>query len=93
MTRTAIALDIMSTKVHMFRVLDVVESATFKRWIHGFRDPRAIAQINARLRHLSLGNLVDVKPVRGGLHERAPAWPVAADCGTATPRGRPCSPG
>jgi putative addiction module killer protein len=50
-------------------VIDVVESATFRRWIRSLRDRRAIARINARLRHLSLGNLGDVRPVRGGLHE------------------------
>ena len=52
-----------------FQVFDVVESATFKRWIRGLRDRRAIARKNARLRHLSLGNVGDVKQVRGGLHE------------------------
>ena len=50
-------------------MIDVVESAAFKRWIRSLRDRRVIAQINARLRHLSLGNMGDVKPVRGGLHE------------------------
>ncbi|MDE0711029.1 MAG: type II toxin-antitoxin system RelE/ParE family toxin [Rhodospirillales bacterium] len=50
-------------------MFDVVESATFQRWIRGLRDRRAVARINARLRHLSLGNLGDVKPIRGGLHE------------------------
>ena len=50
-------------------MFDVVESAAFRRWIRGLRDRRAVARINARLRNLSLGNLGDVKPVRGGLHE------------------------
>ena len=48
-----------------FQVFDVVESATFKRWIRGLRD----RPINSRLRYLSLGNVGDVKQVRGGLHE------------------------
>ncbi|MCY3596254.1 MAG: type II toxin-antitoxin system RelE/ParE family toxin [Rhodospirillales bacterium] len=31
--------------------------------------PRAVARINARSRNLPLGNLGDIKPVRGGPHE------------------------
>ena len=50
-------------------MIDVVESDTFRRWIRGLRDRRAVARINARLRHLSLGNAGDVKQVRGGLQE------------------------
>ena len=50
-------------------MIDVVESAAFKRWIRSLRDRRVIARINARLRHLSLGNMGDVKPVHSGLHE------------------------
>ena len=50
-------------------VLEIVESATFKRWVRSLRDRRAIARINARLRSVSLGNLGDVKPVGGGISE------------------------
>lgn len=50
---------------------DVVESATFKRWIRGLRDRTAIARINAnaRLRHVSLGNEGDSRAVGDGLFE------------------------
>ena len=48
---------------------EIVESATFKRWIRGLRDRSAIARINARLRNVSLGNVGDAKPVGGGLFE------------------------
>ena len=48
---------------------EVVESATFKRWIRGLRDRSAAARINARLRTVSLGNTGDAKPVGGGLFE------------------------
>lgn len=50
-------------------MIEVVESATFKRWIRGLRDRAAVARINARLRNLSLGNAGDARPVGGGLHE------------------------
>lgn len=50
-------------------MLEVLESATFKRWIRGLRDRSAVARINARLRNVSLGNAGDAKPVRGGLFE------------------------
>ena len=48
---------------------EVVESATFKRWIRGLRDRVAVARINARLRNVSLGNVGDARPVGGGLFE------------------------
>ena len=48
---------------------DVIESATFKRWMRGLRDRRAVARINARLRNVSLGNVGDAVPVGGGMFE------------------------
>ena len=48
---------------------DVIESATFKRWMRGLRDRRAVARINARLRNVSLGNVGDTVQVGGGLFE------------------------
>ena len=48
---------------------EVVESATFKRWIRGLRDRSAIARVNARLRNVSLGNVGDARPVGGGMFE------------------------
>ena len=50
-------------------MIEVVESATFKRWIRGLRDRGAVARINARLRSLSLGHAGDVRAVGGGMHE------------------------
>ena len=50
-------------------MIEVLESATFKRWIHGLRDRNAVARINARLRNVSLGNAGDAKPVGGGIFE------------------------
>ncbi len=50
-------------------MVDVIESATFRRWIRGLRDRGAVARINARLRNVSLGNVGDVKAVGEGLFE------------------------
>ena len=55
--------------VNTQRVIQVIESATFKRWIRGLRDRAAVARINARLRNVSLGNAGDAKPVGDGLFE------------------------
>ena len=50
-------------------MIEITESATFKRWIRSLNDRSAIARINARLRNLSLGNAGDASPVGGGLFE------------------------
>ena len=50
-------------------MIEIVESATFRRWIDGLRDRAAIARINARLRKVSLGHIGDTVPVGGGLFE------------------------
>ena len=48
---------------------DVIESATFRRWIRGLRDRAAVARINARLRNVSLGNLGDTRALDDGVFE------------------------
>ena len=58
----------MNQRLHSAKV-DVIESATYRRWIRGVRDRVAVARINARLRNVSLGNLGDVKPVSSGVFE------------------------
>ena len=40
-------------------IADVIEGATFRRWIRGLRDRAAVARINARLRNVSLGTMGD----------------------------------
>lgn len=50
-------------------MVDVIESATFKRWIRGLRDRAAVARINARLRSVSLGNAGDARAVGNGVFE------------------------
>ena len=48
---------------------DVIESATFGRWIRDLKDRAAVARINARLRNASLSNLGDTRAVGDGLFE------------------------
>ena len=50
-------------------MIEVIESATFKRWIRDLRDRAAVARINARLRNVFLGNVGDVRAIGGGLSE------------------------
>ena len=50
-------------------MVEIIESATFKRWVRGLRDRRAVARINARLRSALMGNFGDTKPVGGGISE------------------------
>ena len=62
-------VDLVLTTVYILRMIEVIESATFKRWIRGLRDRSAVARVNARLRNISMGNAGDAKPVGGGLFE------------------------
>ena len=55
--------------VHIVVVFEIIESATFKRWIEGLRDRRAVARISARLRSISIGNLGDTRSVGNGISE------------------------
>ena len=50
-------------------MIEVVESATFKRWVRGLRDRALVARINARLRNVSMGNFGDTKTVGSGISE------------------------
>lgn len=50
-------------------MFEILESATFKRWIRGLLDRIAVARINATLRNISLGNVGNIKPVGHGLFE------------------------
>ena len=50
-------------------MLDVVESATFSRWVERLRDWRAVARIQARLRNITMGNFGDNRSVGDGVSE------------------------
>jgi putative addiction module killer protein len=51
------------------RMLDIIQSDTFRRWVAALTDQRAVARISARVRRLSEGNAGDVRPVGDGLSE------------------------
>lgn len=50
-------------------MIEVIQSATFRKWLDGLRDGHAKARIRARIRSLSLGNRGDVRPVGAGISE------------------------
>ena len=50
-------------------MIEIVESATFKRWLQRLRDRRAVARINARLRNVTFGHFGDVTSIGGGISE------------------------
>jgi len=48
---------------------EIIQSETFKNWLSGLKDQRAMARIQMRLDRLALGNPGDVRPVREGVSE------------------------
>ncbi|MGA7978866.1 MAG: type II toxin-antitoxin system RelE/ParE family toxin [Chromatiaceae bacterium] len=50
-------------------MIEIVESATFSRWVRALRDIRARARILARIDRMADGNFGDVAPIGGGLSE------------------------
>jgi putative addiction module killer protein len=50
-------------------VADVVQSATFSKWLSKLADQQARARILVRIDRLAAGNPGDVKPVGGGIGE------------------------
>ena len=50
-------------------IAEIIESGTFKRWIDGLRDRRAVARIDARLRRVSMGYIGDAQSVGEGVLE------------------------
>ena len=63
------SFDKMPTVVSNISVFDVVESATFSRWIEGLRDRRAVARIQARFRNVTMGYFGDTRSVGDGVSE------------------------
>jgi putative addiction module killer protein len=66
----------MSTKVdntgsvnYSLRMVEIIKSATFDRWLKKLQDPRAKARIEMRIRRLGLGNPGNVQPIGNGLSE------------------------
>jgi putative addiction module killer protein len=50
-------------------MFEIVQSATFSRWLGDLKDQKARMRIHARLDRLALGNYGDVRPVGEGLSE------------------------
>ncbi|NLY27475.1 MAG: type II toxin-antitoxin system RelE/ParE family toxin [Alcaligenaceae bacterium] len=51
-------------------MFEIIESATFSRWLSKLKDRSAIMRINARIRRIAeTGLLGDTKPVREGVSE------------------------
>jgi putative addiction module killer protein len=50
-------------------LLEILQSATYRRWFEKLRDRNAKARIDARIRRISLGNLGDVKRLGGNISE------------------------
>lgn len=62
-------VDGLQTDNYSSHMVEIIKSETFGNWIDGLRDLRARAQIQARIRRLSLGNPGDVRPIGEGLSE------------------------
>ena len=50
-------------------MIEVVQSATFRGWLRGLRDRRALARIGARIDQVAEGNLGDTRSVGDGVRE------------------------
>jgi putative addiction module killer protein len=55
--------------VHATGVLEIVQSATFSKWLSKLADRRARSRVLVRVDRLAAGNPGDAKPVGGGLSE------------------------
>ena len=53
-----------------WRMIEIIQSETFARWLGKLKDRAAVMRINARIRRVSeTGNFGDAKPVREGVSE------------------------
>jgi putative addiction module killer protein len=55
--------------VYSHAVIEVVQSATFAKWLSKLADRRARGRVLARIDRLALGNPGDVKPIGNGISE------------------------
>ncbi len=60
---------VVSFGIQWFVVLEVRQTEVYARWFRGLRDRQARAQIDVRVRRLSLGNPGDARPLGGGVSE------------------------
>lgn len=50
-------------------MVEIIESETFRNWLAGLRDRRAVMRIRARIDHLAQGLAGDSEPVGEGISE------------------------
>jgi putative addiction module killer protein len=50
-------------------MIEIRQTEAYYQWFDSLRDRQARARINACIRHLSLGNFGDVKPIGEGISE------------------------
>ena len=50
-------------------MFEIIESATFSKWLSGLKDRQAQMRVYVRLDRLSLGNFSDAGPIGEGLSE------------------------
>lgn len=50
-------------------MIEIVQTDTFRQWLNGLRDKRALERVNARLIQVELGNFGDAEPVGEGVSE------------------------
>lgn len=50
-------------------MIEVRQATVYSEWSDGFHDRQAKTRVDIRIRHLSLGNPGDVKPVGEGISE------------------------
>ena len=50
-------------------MFEIIESATFSKWLSGLKDQQARMRVYVRLDRLSLGNFGDAGPIGEGLSE------------------------
>lgn len=50
-------------------MIEIRETAVYKKWFEALKDKKAKARIDVRIRRISLGNFGDVKPVGKGISE------------------------
>lgn len=59
----------MKVSTIVFRMVEILKSSIFDRWLRSLKDRRAVARIQARIDRLANGNPGDVKPVGEGISE------------------------
>lgn len=64
-------------------MLEIIQSATFSRWLGKLKDRAAIMRITARIRRVAeTGNFGDAKAVREGVAKSASTTAQATGCTT-----------